>query len=95
MKVICINDSDRPNDIPLSKWVKKDQVYTVIEVAKLSMQSGKLGFKLAEINLDGCFPYLYYAASRFRPVVPTQNEWTENTLERLLEEAKEEEKLNV
>ena len=64
-KVICLDDSNRPDGIPTSKWVKKGNPYTVIEVSKLIMQGGMLGFKLQEINLDDCIPYQYFAASRF------------------------------
>jgi hypothetical protein len=66
MKVICINDSHRPNDIPTSKWIVKDNEYTVIKVGKMMVQGGILGFQLAEVSLEGCAPYKYYAASRFR-----------------------------
>ena len=88
-KVICLNDGNRPNDIPSSKWVKKGTEYTVIEVAKLRIQGGILGFKLAEINIDEYFPYQYFAASRFGiPLMGQQ--WAEQELSRLLEEAKKE-----
>jgi hypothetical protein len=93
-KVVCINDSDKPEDIPSSKWVKKDQIYTVIEVSKMRMQGNKLGFKLAEINLDSCFPYQYFASSRFMPLLRIKDMSIEETLERLLEEVKKEELQN-
>lgn len=64
-KVICIDDKNRPDGIPTSKWVVKGQPYTVIEVAKLNLQGGLLGFKLEEINIDDCLPYQYFAATRF------------------------------
>lgn len=63
--VICINDSHKPNDIPTSQWIVKNREYFVIEVCKMKIQGGLLGFKLAEINLDGCAPYQYYASNRF------------------------------
>ena len=66
MVVICIDDSHRPNDIPTSQWIVKGNEYTVIGVYKMNMQNGILGYDLAEINLNGCAPYKYYAASRFR-----------------------------
>lgn len=80
--VTCIDDSSRPNDIPTSKWVVKGQKYTVIGVYKMNMQNGLLAFELAEINLDGCAPYKYYAASRFK-------------IEELKPEAKAEEAVEV
>lgn len=68
--VICINDKGRPNEIPMNKWVKEGNEYTVLEAIKCNPQGGILGFKLAEIDLTGCEPYLYFAASRFRIPVP-------------------------
>jgi hypothetical protein len=95
-KVICINDSNKPNDIPSSQWVKKGQIYTVTKVVKLKIQGDKIGFELAEVNLDGCAPYLYYAAERFgiitSIIVNEDANWAEKELERILEEAKEESK---
>jgi len=70
MKVECVNSSNRPNDIPTSKWVVKGNEYTVIKAAKLPMQGGLLGFQLAEIDLSDCVPYLYFAASRFKEKDP-------------------------
>jgi hypothetical protein len=66
MLVECIDDTFKPNDIPLSQWIVKGREYTVIGVFKMNMQNGILGFELAEINLNGCAPYKYYAASRFK-----------------------------
>ena len=87
--VICIDDSDKPDGIPTSKWVKKGQEYTVIEVSKMLIQGGMLGFKLEEINIDSCFPYQYFAARRFGIPIQ-QQDWVEEELNKLLEEAKKE-----
>lgn len=89
-QVVCIDDSHKPNDIPSSKWVKKGITYTVIEVSKMLIQGGLLGFKLEEINLTDCFPYQYFAARRFAVLVGPQQTWVEEELSRLLEEAKRE-----
>lgn len=67
-KVICTNSSNRPNDIPTSKWIKKDEEYTVIQMDYMNIQNRILGFKLEEINIDDCFPYQYFSADRFRPL---------------------------
>lgn len=67
-KVICINDKNRPNIIPLSKWLKEGEIYTVLEVMKCNVQGGLLGFKLEEIDLKGCEPYLYFSYERFAPL---------------------------
>jgi len=69
MQVICIDDSKKPNQIPQEKWIKKGQIYTILSVTQMSIQRGKLGFKLVEIELDNsCFPYEYFSADRFLPV---------------------------
>lgn len=68
MEVICINDKNRPNEVPSNRWIKKDEVYTVIKADKLLTQGNILGFKLAEINNDDLAPYQYFRADRFAPV---------------------------
>ena len=70
MKVICIDDRNRPNDIPTSKWVKKGKEYTIIKVDKILMQGGILGCQLEEIDLSDCFPYNYFSLNRFAPAEP-------------------------
>lgn len=89
-RVICINDKARPDGIPTSKWVKEGECYTVTSVAKLLIQGGKLGFKLAELNIDDCFPYQYFSAERFGIPVGTPEQWAQFELDRLLDEAKKE-----
>ena len=69
MQVTCINDLNRPKQIPETKWVKKGEVYTVLYASTMSIQVNKLGFKLKEIDLDAsCFPYEYFDADRFAPL---------------------------
>lgn len=84
MKVICINANNRPNEVPASRWIKKDQEYTVREVCKLNIQGGILGFKLEEINNDDLSPWEYFRADRFRPVQP--DEVVSEELEEILTE---------
>jgi hypothetical protein len=67
-KVIAINDSNKPNDIPSSRWIVKDDVYTVTQMDYMNIQNRLLGFKLEEKNIDDCFPYQYFSADRFRPL---------------------------
>lgn len=67
MRVICINDSNRPLKIPETQWVKKGKAYTVVRAVKMAIQANMLGFNLEEINLEGCFPYEFYDAKRFLP----------------------------
>jgi hypothetical protein len=65
MKVTCIRDNGRPNEVPATKWVKKGEEYTVVNVMKCNVQGGIFGYELAELSLSGCEPYLYFSADRF------------------------------
>lgn len=87
-RVICIRDTERPESIPTSKWVKKNEYYTVIMVTKMLIQGGKIGFKLKELDIDDCFPYTRFSAERFG--IPVADLWAEEYLAKMLEEAKEE-----
>lgn len=64
LRVTCINDKNKPNEIPTSRWVKKDEEYTIISVMFLTIQN-TYGCKLAEINNDDLFPYQFFALDRF------------------------------
>ena len=66
-EVVAVNVENRPNEIPISKWIKKGVTYTVKKMDYMNIQNRILGFKLEEIDIDDCFPYQYFAASRFRP----------------------------
>jgi hypothetical protein len=61
----CINDKDRPNEIPANKWVRKGQLYTIV-FAIVVLPQRELGLQLDEIDLDeSCAPYEYFLANRF------------------------------
>lgn len=64
-RVLCIDDSKLPDQLPPSRRVVAGQIYTVIEVAHMQLQS-VLGYRLAEI--DSFFPYEFFKASRFLPL---------------------------
>ncbi len=70
MVVVAKNIKNRPNEVPLNKWLEQDKEYTVIKVVKHIFQGGIMGYELAEIDLSNCAPYLYFAASRFSIPVP-------------------------
>lgn len=70
MQVICINALNKPKQIPDNKWVTEGEIYTVVRLVRLNLQQNKLGIVLEEIDLDeSCFPYHYFDADRFSPVV--------------------------
>ena len=88
-QVKCLNNKDKPNDIPDSKWLVENETYTVTKIAKLLIQGGMVGFKLEELNIDSYFPYQFFAANRFG--LPVTQDWDiEAALEKILEEAKNE-----
>ena len=62
---IAINDTERPNEVPTSRWIEKDKEYTIIQLDYMNTQSRILGVKLAEINNDDLFPWTHFRLSRF------------------------------
>lgn len=66
MQVICIDDSNKPKRISPSEWIREGQLYTVVEVVKMSLQNNKFGYRLKEVQLsEQSFPYEFYSAERF------------------------------
>ena len=54
MKVICLDDSNRPNEVKLTNWVKKDKDYTVVKLLYNPIQNKRF-FVLEEVQPDA--PY--------------------------------------
>ena len=70
MQVICIDASNKPKRISPYEWLTEGTVYTVVEVARMSLQQNRFGYRLKEVQLsDQSFPYEYYSADRFAPYV--------------------------
>jgi hypothetical protein len=66
IKVMCVDDSNRPKEIPHSKWVEVGKWYTIIHVSKHTKQNGIKGVTLSEICLDeSCAPYEAFRLDRF------------------------------
>jgi hypothetical protein len=77
IECVCINDDNKPKEIPVNKWVKKGKPYTVIYTVTVLPQK-QLAFHLEEIDLDeSCHPYTYFLAHRFA--------FTEENLLKLIE----------
>jgi hypothetical protein len=77
IECICIDDKNRPKEIPESKWVKEGQTYNVIYTVTVLPQK-ELAFHLAEIELtEAEHPYEYFLAKRFA--------FTEENLHKLIE----------
>ena len=65
IKIKCVDDSQKPQQIPKNKWIKKGEWYNLIFIAWCKPEECQ-GFSLAEIELDEtCSPYEYYKGSRF------------------------------
>jgi hypothetical protein len=77
IKCLCINDSNKPNQIPNEKWVEIGKEYTLLFSMTVLPQK-QLAFQLNEIDLDdSCSPYTWFLASRFA--------FREEDLQRLIE----------
>jgi hypothetical protein len=84
MKIMCVNDKNRPQEIPIEKWLESGKVYTLIAVQHL-LSSGSIGFELDEITLDeACFPYHYFNPERFVPIDEGELEAVMNELDEIL-----------
>jgi hypothetical protein len=83
---VCMDDSNRPEQIPTSQWIVKDRPYTIIQFVVMNVQNRIIGVKLAEVALSGCFPYEYYALSRFGILLDFENE-AQEAIKKLLEES--------
>jgi hypothetical protein len=68
IEVVCINDKDRPADVPSNRWVKENEIYHITLIERMNIQGGAYGCKLAERNNDDLFPYTHFALGRFAPV---------------------------
>jgi len=65
-KVECVDNSDRPETIPLSRWVTKGKVYS--ELKRYKGMNGVEIVELHEIDLKPFPPYKGFASSRFKIV---------------------------
>lgn len=64
IKTKCINDSNRPEDFPANKWLKKDNEYHITHVY-YHISQGISGCELAEINMNDTKPYASFKIDRF------------------------------
>lgn len=63
--VKTIDAKNRPNDIPLSRWIEYDEIYHVNYIVHCLPQN-VLGFGLYEKPLgEDCHPYKYFISTRF------------------------------
>ena len=65
IKCLCIDDRNKPNQIPQNKWIEKGKEYTLLFSMTVLPQK-QLAFQLNEIDLDdSCSPYTWFLANRF------------------------------
>jgi hypothetical protein len=65
VECICINDKNRPKEIPESKWVNEGEKYTIIYTVTVLPQR-VIGVHISEIDLtEKEHPYEYFLLSRF------------------------------
>ena len=65
IECICIDDSNRPKEIPKEKWIEEGKKYHIIYTVIVLPQK-ELAVLLSEIQLtDDELPYEYFLAKRF------------------------------
>ena len=73
MKAICIDSSNKPDDISDYEWIEEGVVYTITKIVEMGLQKDKLGLALEEVQLtDASAPYKYYSLERFL-IVPDED----------------------
>lgn len=86
MKVLCINDKNKPEQIPQDQWIEEGVIYTVTKAIHLPLQPGIAGFLLKEVSLSpDCFPYEFYSSNRFAVILDKLQE-NEAEVSELVEE---------
>ena len=62
----CIDDTNRPKEIPVEKWIVKDEEYRILGIYVHVNQGRIQGVTLVEKPLDEtCRPYQTFALRRF------------------------------
>lgn len=65
IKCICLDDKNRPVEIPVEKWPVKNQTYHITWIYNMINQPGIKGVELSEFDISNCLPYNAYRLSRF------------------------------
>ena len=65
VRVICLNEKGRPNEIPIDKWPIEGEQYHIKWIYKQLQQKGIQGVELAEFDISECVPYNCYDLRRF------------------------------
>ena len=86
-RVVCVNDNAKPDGF-IGQWIKKDEIYTVVDAKNLARQRMTLGYKLAEVSISEGSKFQYFLSNRFRPL-SEEDEMMEQALEELMKEVEE------
>lgn len=65
IKCICLDDKNRPSEIPVEKWPIKDKVYHITWIYNQMNQPGIKGVELKEFDISMCDPYNSFRLNRF------------------------------
>ena len=65
IRCICLDDKNRPSQIPVEKWVKEEETYHITWVFNQLNQPGIKGVELQEFDISMCEPYNCYRLNRF------------------------------
>jgi len=65
VRCFCINDADKPKEIPSEKWIKKDEPYNITHIFLMVNQGEIQGVELAEFDISMYAPYNCYRLDRF------------------------------
>lgn len=104
IRCICIDDKNRPKEVPANKWPKEQQLYHITYIYKQMKQPGVVqGVTLAEIDVSMCAPYNCFRLTRFAihqddlpaliELMKTCTEMTDVDINKLLEQVETREEL--
>lgn len=65
VKAICIDDKNKPKEIPAEKWVKIGETYNINHIYIMVNQDNIKGCELEEFDITMYKPYNCYRLSRF------------------------------
>jgi hypothetical protein len=65
IKVLCINDKGRPQEIPADRWIVEGTWYHITHIYLMLQQRKIQGCELAEFDISDCIPYNCYRLDRF------------------------------
>jgi hypothetical protein len=86
MRVVCINDKNKPNEIPQNLWIKEKEIYEVKKVSRDKYGNYMLTLVKPRLTKE-CWPYHRgYNANRFAVVNPDLEDEADNVLKKMLEE---------